>query len=284
VPELSDPNLSEPSAAPSRAGRNLPLATAVGVVLAALVVGTVTLLPVGWVVVVSAAFAVAVIELCAAADTAGAHPARTPLVAGSVAMAVSAYYAGLPGLALAFAGTLLAVIFWRLFGEPSGAFADVTASAWIAGYPALLGSFVLVMYAQPHGAARVIVFIAVTVCSDVGGYALGVLRGRHSMAPRISPKKSWEGFAGSVIACLLGGWLVTGWLLHTHPWQGLLVGLAVVVAATMGDLAESMVKRDLGIKDMGTFLPGHGGMMDRLDSLIPVAPVVFVLLSLFVGR
>jgi len=122
------------------------------------------------------------------------------------------------------------------------------------------------------------------VCSDTGGFALGVVLGRHPMAPQISPKKSWEGFAGSVIACLLGGWLVSGWLLHTHPWQGLLVGLAVVVTATLGDLAESMVKRDLGLKDMGRLLPGHGGMMDRLDSLVPVAPVVYVLLSLFVGR
>ena len=129
-----------------------------------------------------------------------------------------------------------------------------------------------------------IVFIALTVCSDTGGYALGVLRGRHPMAPQISPKKTWEGFAGSVIACLLGGWLITGWLLGTQAWQGLVVGLAVVITATLGDLAESMVKRDLGLKDMGRLLPGHGGMMDRLDSLIPVAPVVYVLLTVFVGR
>ena len=111
-----------------------------------------------------------------------------------------------------------------------------------------------------------------------------MLFGKHRMVPAISPKKSWEGFAGSVIACLLGGWLITGWLLDTHAWQGLLVGLAVVVTATLGDLAESMFKRDLGVKDMGRLLPGHGGMMDRLDSLVPVAPVVYVLLALFVGR
>ena len=286
MPDLNDPvpRPQVPQPAPSRAGRNLPLATTIGVLLAALVLGTVTYLPVGFVAVVAAAFVIAVLELVAAVATAGVKAARVPLVAGTVAMVFSAYYAGLAGVALAFGATTLVVIFWRVPGGTAGAVADVNASLWIAAYPAFLGSFAPLMFAQPHGADRVIVFIALTVCSDTGGFALGVVLGRHPMAPQISPKKSWEGFAGSVIACLLGGWLVSGWLLHTHPWQGLLVGLAVVVTATLGDLAESMVKRDLGLKDMGRLLPGHGGMMDRLDSLVPVAPVVYVLLSLFVGR
>jgi phosphatidate cytidylyltransferase len=285
VPDLTQPPRPQvPVAAPSRAGRNLPLATAIGVLLAALVVATVTYLPVGFVVVVAAAFVVAVVELVAAVATAGAKAARLPLVAGTAAMVFAAYYGGLPGQAVAFGATVLVVIFWRVPGGTTGAVRDVTSSVWIAAYPAFLGSFATLMFAQSHGAHRVIVFIALTVCSDTGGYALGVLWGRHPMAPQISPKKSWEGFAGSVIACLAGGWLVSGWLLHTRAWQGLLLGLAVVVTATLGDLAESMVKRDLGLKDMGRLLPGHGGMMDRLDSLVPVAPVVYVLLALFVGR
>jgi len=286
VPDLNDPVPPPQVSAPasSRAGRNLPLATTIGVLLAALVLGTVTYLPVGFVAVVAAAFVIAVLELVAAVATAGAKAAKVPLMAGTVAMVFSAYYGGLPGLAIAFGATVLVAVFWRVPGGTAGAVADVNASIWIAAYPAFLGSFATLMFAQTHGADRVIVFIALTVCSDTGGFALGVLWGRHPMAPQISPKKSWEGFAGSVIACLIGGWLVTGWLLHTQAWQGLAVGLAVVVTATLGDLAESMVKRDLGLKDMGRLLPGHGGMMDRLDSLVPVAPVVYVLLALFVGR
>ena len=285
MPDLTQPPGSDAPAGPtSRAGRNLPLATAIGVLLAALAVGTVTWFPVGFVVLVASALAIAVVELVAAVATAGAHAARPPLVAGTIAMVFAAYYGGLPGLAIALGATVLAVIFWRVPRGSTGAVADVTASVWVAAYPGFLGSFATLAFAQSHGADRVIVFIALTVCSDTGGYALGVLKGKHQMAPQISPKKSWEGFAGSVIACLLGGWLISGWLLDTTVWQGLVLGLAVVITATLGDLAESMVKRDLGLKDMGRLLPGHGGMMDRLDSLVPVAPVVYVLLALFVGR
>jgi len=285
VPDLTSPTGPDvPAGPPPRAGRNLPVAVAIGVLLAGLVLVTVERFPAGFVALVAAAFCVAVVELVAAAATGGARAARLPLLAGTVAMVVAAYYGGLPGLALAFGATVLVVIFWRVAGPSSGAVRDVTAGVWIAAYPGFLGSFATLAFAQPQGAHRVIVFIALTVCSDTGGYALGVLRGRHPMAPQISPKKTWEGFAGSVIACLLGGWLITGWLLGTPAWQGLVVGLAVVITATLGDLAESMVKRDLGLKDMGRLLPGHGGMMDRLDSLIPVAPVVYVLLTVFVGR
>ncbi len=299
MPDLSDPSPAAaspdpsgspgaptptPPAIPSRAGRNLPLATAVGLALGALIIGTVNWFHVGFVVVVAAAFSIAVVELVAATTVAGARPARIPLVAGTIAMVFSAYYGGPPGLAVAFAATVLLVIFARVPGGTDGAVRDVSTGVWIAAYVGFLGGFAMLLFAQPHGPDRVLVFIALTVCSDTGGYALGVLRGRHPMAPQISPKKSWEGFVGSVIACLVGGALITGWLLDTAVWQGLLVGVAVVVVATLGDLAESMIKRDLGIKDMGNLLPGHGGMMDRLDSLIPVAPVVYVLLSLFVGR
>jgi phosphatidate cytidylyltransferase len=119
------------------------------------------------------------------------------------------------------------------------------------------------------------------VCSDVGGYAVGSLIGRHPMAPSVSPKKSWEGFVGSVLACAAGGGILFDQVLHASPTNGVIFGLAVVGTATLGDLGESMVKRDIGVKDMGTLLPGHGGLMDRLDSLLPTAPVAFLLLSLF---
>jgi phosphatidate cytidylyltransferase len=122
----------------------------------------------------------------------------------------------------------------------------------------------------------------VVVCSDVGGYVAGVLFGKHPMAPTVSPKKSWEGFAGSLLACAVGGTLLFWGLFDVQPLLGAVYGLAVVLTATLGDLGESMVKRDIGIKDMGTLLPGHGGIMDRLDSLLPTAPVAWLLLAAFV--
>ena len=131
------------------------------------------------------------------------------------------------------------------------------------------------------GPRRVTAFIVVVICSDIGGYATGVLFGRHPMAPSVSPKKSWEGFAGSLTACAVGGTLLFWTLFDVQPLFGAVYGLAVVCTATLGDLGESMVKRDIGIKDMGTLLPGHGGVMDRLDSLLPTAPVAYVLLGAF---
>jgi phosphatidate cytidylyltransferase len=138
------------------------------------------------------------------------------------------------------------------------------------------------MLAPPDGSARIITFLIMVVASDTGGYAAGVLFGKHPMAPSISPKKSWEGFSGSVVAAMIGGTLTVWLLLGGQWWQGLLVGAAVAVTATGGDLAESLIKRDLGVKDMGNLLPGHGGVMDRMDSLLPSAVVSCLLLALLV--
>ncbi|MDT7572763.1 MAG: phosphatidate cytidylyltransferase, partial [Actinomycetota bacterium] len=133
----------------------------------------------------------------------------------------------------------------------------------------------------PDGPRRATIFIATVVASDVGGYAAGVLFGKHPMAPTVSPKKSWEGFCGSLVAAGVGGAVLFATLFDASSLLGAVFGLAVVCTATLGDLGESMVKRDIGIKDMGSLLPGHGGVMDRLDSLLPTAPVAFVLLGAF---
>src|SRR5262249_26475546 len=147
-----------------------------------------------------------------------------PLVAGTAAMVLCAYRGGIAGLAVAYAATVLATMFWRLPSGPEGTVRDISAGAWVATYVPFLGGFAAVMFAQSQGADRIVVFVAATVCSDVGGYALGVLAGRHPMARRLSPKKTWEGFAGSVVACLLCGWLVGAWLLDLPAWQGLVLG------------------------------------------------------------
>ena len=117
--------------------------------------------------------------------------------------------------------------------------------------------------------------------NHTGGYATGVFLGKHPLAPIVSKAKTWEGFAGSVIACSTAGILLLTLTFREQWWKGLLFGLALVVTATVGDLGESLVKRDLGIKDMGSLLPGHGGVMDRLDSLLPCAAVAYLLLSAF---
>jgi phosphatidate cytidylyltransferase len=138
------------------------------------------------------------------------------------------------------------------------------------------------MLARPDGSRRTLIFVALAVCSDVGGYFAGILFGKHLMAPAISPKKTWEGFAGSLLACLAGGAILLVTLLNGRVWQGLVLGAAALFAATLGDLAASMIKRDLGIKDYGSVLPGHGGVLDRIDSLLVVSPVVWFLLTVFI--
>jgi phosphatidate cytidylyltransferase len=141
----------------------------------------------------------------------------------------------------------------------------------------------MLMLASSQGADRVLTFVILTICSDIGGYAAGVLAGRHPMAPRISPKKSWEGFAGSLALQGAAGVVLFVTLLEAPWWQGLLTGLILTVTATAGDLVESAIKRDLGVKDMSNLLPGHGGLMDRLDSLLPNAFTSWLLLRVFLG-
>jgi phosphatidate cytidylyltransferase len=151
-----------------------------------------------------------------------------------------------------------------------------------AAYVPLLGSFAAMLVVAEDGVARVLCFMILVVCSDTGGFVAGVLFGKHPMAKVISPKKSWEGFTGSVIAGIIAGILTLTLMLDGQWWQGALFGAALVCTATVGDLVESLIKRDLKIKDMGHLLPGHGGLMDRLDSLLPAAVVSWLLLRLFV--
>jgi phosphatidate cytidylyltransferase len=265
---------------PSRAGRNLPAAIAVAVALVAVILASLFVVKEAFLVVVLAAAALGVMELRNALAVASVRLAMVPLAVGAAAMVVSSYYVGAEGLSIAMAMTLVTVAVWRLAGGAEGFVRDVTAGSFVAGYVPLLGSFVLLMLAESDGAWRVVTFIATATFSDIGGYAAGVLFGRHAMAPRISPKKSWEGFCGSVVASMVVGWLLVTTALEGPAWVGLLLGAVVAVTATTGDLVESLIKRDLGIKDMGTLLPGHGGVMDRLDSLLVAAPVCWLLLQL----
>jgi phosphatidate cytidylyltransferase len=303
--EEAGPQATEPETpkAPSRTGRNLPVAIGVGAALGGLVLLTLFTVKATFLLYAGAALAVALVELADAFGKRGIAIPVIPVAAGGAAMLTCQYWLGSQAALAALALTVLAVFAWRLLcpplasgallgapparspGGPQGYVKDVTAGVFAAIYVPFLASFVIAMLAPADGARRVLTFVILTICSDIGGYFAGITLGRggrHPMAPVISPKKTWEGFAGSAVACLLAGWLCVTLMLHGHAWQGLLAGAAAVLAATLGDLAESMIKRDLDIKDMGTLLPGHGGLLERLDSLLVVAPVIWLLLYLFI--
>ena len=276
------PQAGDPEKPNGRTGRNLPAAIGVGVVLGGLVVLTLFTVKATFLAYAGIALAIALAELTGALAKRDINIPWIPVAAGGAAMLTCAYWLGSTYALAAVGLTVVAIFAWRLAGGTAGYVKDITAGVFAAAYLPLPGSFVAAMLVPADGPRRVLTFIIVTICSDIGGYFAGITVGRHPMAPVISPKKTWEGFAGSAVACLAAGTLCVTYLLHGHPWQGVLTGAAVVLAATTGDLVESMIKRDLDIKDMGTLLPGHGGVLERLDSLLLAAPVVWLLLTVFI--
>jgi phosphatidate cytidylyltransferase len=210
------------------------------------------------------------------------HIPLVPCLVGAVTMIGASYRGGGQALTVSFGLTCITVLIWRAVDGLRDAIRDIAGGIFVVAYVPLLGSFASLLLAAPDGVQRVCTFIIVTVCSDIGGYAVGVVAGRHPMAPSVSPKKSWEGAAGSTLAGVTGGIVTVMALLGGPWWAGALLGLAVVVSATIGDLTESTLKRDLGIKDMGSILPGHGGLMDRLDSILLSAPVAWAVLAVLV--
>ncbi|WP_244524599.1 phosphatidate cytidylyltransferase [Trujillonella endophytica] len=268
-----------PPPAAGRAGRNLTAAIGVGASLGALVLVSLLVYRPAFLVVVGGAVLVSVVELSRALRAGRAAPPVVPVLVGSVAMVALAWTRGATGLVVVFLLTVLAVLLWRLADGPVGYLRDASTGVLVALYVPLLAGFAVLLLVPDDGATRVILFIATVVGNDVGGYAAGVLFGRHAMAPTVSPKKSWEGMAGSVLACVAVATPIVTLGLDGPWWGGVLFGAALAVSSTLGDLGESLIKRDLGIKDMGDLLPGHGGLMDRMDSLLPSAAVAYLLLS-----
>ncbi|WP_277669459.1 phosphatidate cytidylyltransferase [Saccharomonospora viridis] len=274
---------AELSGKTSRAGRNLPAAIAVGVALGAAILGSLFTVRYLFLGIIAAAIVVGTVELAAAfRRAAGIRVSLVPVLVGGQAMIWLTWPFGQQGAVTAFVVTVIGCLLWRLPSGADGYLRDVSASVFAAAYLPLFASFAAMLVLPEDGVGRVLSFMIVVVACDTGGYVAGVLRGRHPMAPKISPKKTWEGFAGSLSAGVIGGALSVTLLLDGHVWEGILFGAAVVLSATLGDLMESLLKRDLGIKDMGNTLPGHGGLMDRLDSLLPSAVVSWLLLSAFV--
>jgi len=278
----SVPATTEPSPeSRSRAGRNLPAAIGVGLGLGAVVLASLFLSRPSFAVFVGIVMLYACWEFGTALRAGGFRISIAPIMVGGAAALGAAWAAGPSGLVVAILVTLVGVVVWRVADGATNFARDVTASAFTLLYlPTLTGFAVLLAHAS-DGAARELAFIATVVCSDTGGYAAGVLFGRHPLAPLVSKAKTWEGFAGSLLACSGAGVLFLALTFHQDWWKGLLFGLAIAATATVGDLGESLIKRDIGVKDMGRLLPGHGGLMDRLDSLLPCAAVAYLLLTAF---
>ncbi|MDQ3628597.1 MAG: phosphatidate cytidylyltransferase [Actinomycetota bacterium] len=278
----SDSAASAAPPKPSRAGRDLSAAIGVGVGLGAVIIASLFVVKEAFLLVVLAAGGIGMWELGKALRTASVHVPLVPVHVGGGVMLLGSYYGGAEALSVTMALTMIAIVVFQLAEGVDGFVRDATAGVFVTAYVPLLGSFVVLMLTEADGPWRIVVFVVTTIASDTGGYLAGALLGKHPMAPRISPKKSWEGFIGSVLGCMLAGWLTVAYGLDGPVWVGLLLGVVVATIATIGDLGESVIKRDLGIKDMGTLLPGHGGMMDRLDSLLVVAPVCWLVLHLLV--
>jgi phosphatidate cytidylyltransferase len=263
-----------------RAGRNLPAAIGVGVVLVAVVLGSLFFWKPAFLAVVILAVGVGIWEMARAVRPGGAHPPLAPLLVGGAVMVGLGWFGGPEALALGLLVTVLATMVWRLSDGPAGYQPDIASATLIAMYVPFLAGFAVLLAVPDDGHLRVLVTLAAVVLSDTGGYVSGVFFGRHPMAPSVSPKKSWEGFAGSMVATAAGSAFLLWYLLDIAPWWGAVFGLALSLAAVLGDLAESMIKRDLGIKDMSQLLPGHGGLMDRLDSILFAVPTAYLVLSL----
>ncbi|WP_210588119.1 phosphatidate cytidylyltransferase [Streptomyces sp. GESEQ-35] len=281
------PDAPQPAPAPQKksAGRDLGAAIGVGVGLGAVIIASLFVVKAVFVGVIAVAVVVGLWELTSRLQERKSIKAPlVPLAVGGAGMVVAGYVRGAEGAWVAMALTALAVLVWRMTEPPEGYLKDVTAGVFAAFYIPFLATFVAMMLTADDGARRVLTFLLLAVVSDTGAYAVGWRFGKHKLAPRISPGKTREGLLGAVTFAMAAGALCMQFLIDDGSWwQGLLLGLAVAASATLGDLGESMIKRDLGIKDMGTLLPGHGGIMDRLDSLLPTAPVVWLLMVLFVG-
>jgi phosphatidate cytidylyltransferase len=270
-----------------RAGRDLPAAIGSAVVLLGAIALSLFFWKPAFMAIVAVAVVVAVWELRKGLQAHDIDLPEQPVMLGGVVMVVVAYYYGAPALVTATAVTALVTMLWLLRRGIDGYVKNATASVFTVVYVPFLASFVALLLAEggrsgagldDDGVAGVITFILVTIASDTGGYAAGVLFGRHPMAPVISPKKSWEGFAGSVLATVGAGIVLVVYLLDGDWWVGVVLGLITAVMATLGDLCESVIKRDLGIKDMSRVIPGHGGLMDRLDSLLATVAPTWLLL------
>lgn len=273
----------------ARTGRPLGAALAVGLglgfaLLFSLIVFKEFFMLFGGVLVAFTAF-----ELASALRFAGRDVPRLPTVIAAVAIVPASFYWLAEGQWFATLAAIALVTLWRIVEliRPSARVSfrellkDIGAGIFVMTYIGFLASFTVLLTAQEGGEWWTLAFLIVVISVDTGAYASGLAFGKHLMAPTISPKKTWEGFAGSAVVAVVAGILVALFMLGQPWWVGVILGLTMVLTATGGDLAESLIKRDLGIKDISTWLPGHGGFLDRVDSAIPSAAAAYALFLIF---
>ena len=281
-----------------KAGRNLPAATAVGLGLLGVVLGGLLFFPLGFVLIVTAFGVFGVWEVFRALETTGTRLPIVPVMTGTVAMPAAAYFGGTESLLFAMVLSSVAALIWRSMEGAAGSARSIFAGVFTLAWIPFLISFALLPLRPfagetpvrlwpdgvvPPGAWQIATILLLVVANDTFGYLVGASLGKHPMAPKISPKKTWEGFAGSLAGATVVGVPAAIFLLDKPWWFGVVLAVGMVAAATAGDLSESMVKRELGIKDMSSILPGHGGVMDRLDSIAFACPVAYILYSVFAG-
>ncbi|MGH8826823.1 MAG: phosphatidate cytidylyltransferase [Jiangellaceae bacterium] len=277
--DTPSPRRSHAAPGHGRAGRDLRAATMVGAGLAVVVLVSLFAWRPAFVGLVVLVIVLAVWELAQALQAKAITIPLVPVLLGTVLMLLGAYAGGESPLMVGLALTVPAVAVWRLGDHSPGYVRDVTAGVFTTVYVAFLAGFAMLLLRPEDGPWRVLALLAVVVASDTGGYVAGVLFGRHPLAPTVSPNKSWEGAVGSLLLGVGVGVLVAVFAFDAAWWTGVVLGLVGVLGATLGDLGESMIKRDLGIKDMSSLLPGHGGLMDRLDSMLPAAPLIWLVLT-----
>lgn len=263
-----------------KAGRKLLPSIGVSVALIMLVWGALAKYPVIFAAIVALAMVLGVREMVGALKKAEIALSFPALALASIGMASAAWFGGVNGLAVATAIAFPWLLALLLPQGPENFIRNASAYALTLIYIPFLAGF-LILLARPHnGLERVMTFVVLIACNDTFAYLTGLALGKHYMAPKISPKKTWEGFIGSIIFTTVAGALAFHYILDAEMWIGALAGLLVVVSGTSGDLIESAIKRDLAIKDMGDLLPGHGGVLDRIDSILYAAPALWLALEL----
>ena len=263
-----------------RAGRKLFTSLFIALILLAIIFTSMALLPVAFALVVALAFAISIHELIGAYRGSGIYPPGSLLIISGLSLYGVAWWQGSKGLLLALPIAAIINLVWLLKKGPGEYASRASAALLTLIYLGFLPSFIFLLARDSDGFALISVLVILVGVNDTFAYIAGVLLGRHKMAPLLSPKKSWEGFFGGLIATVVASATAFHYLLERSWWVGALMGVVGVLAATFGDLIESAFKRDFGIKDMSSFLPGHGGMLDRLDSATVTAPALWIFLEL----
>jgi phosphatidate cytidylyltransferase len=263
-----------------RAGRKLLPSILVSIAILAVVFGSLKIAPVLFAALVAIAIMFAVNEMVRAYTFGGIELPLWPLYVASAGLLGATWYGKVSGLAVALAVAIPNVMVYLLFKSPLEFVKRSTAAVFALFYIPFLAGFVLLLAHSSNPIGKIFTLVVLVSCNDTFAYFSGLLFGKHHLAPHISPKKTWEGLIGAVVATTVGASLVFHFALHDHWWLGALIGVLAVITATCGDLIESAVKRDLKLKDMGSILPGHGGVLDRVDSLLFTAPSVWFVFEL----